>query len=151
MLLAAKFVFNQDFRRLLLSAPGLNHLPYEEFRRGLLCEASNKLIVAINQPAEIAADNSVSGVRWRQILREWQAENHLAGIILDLNGIVLWIMASGCEHLFEVSGTQHHGMAGSLHIRVIEAGLVVTHTSIFAADVKVEARHGVPQSYPVDG
>jgi hypothetical protein len=37
-------------------------------------------------------------------------------------------------------------MAGSLHIRVIEAGLVVARISIFAADMKVEARHGVSQS-----
>jgi hypothetical protein len=84
-------------------------------------------------------------VRWLQILGERQAENHLAGIIHDLTGAVLWIIASGCEHMVEVSGTLHHGTAGSLHIRVIEAEMVVTRPSILAADVKVEARHGVLQ------
>jgi hypothetical protein len=77
---------------------------------------------------------------------ERQAENYLAGIILNLNGIVPWIVAPGCEHMFEVLGSPRHCSPGRLHIRVIEAEIVVTHTSIFAADVKVEARHGVSQS-----
>jgi hypothetical protein len=77
---------------------------------------------------------------------ERQTENYLAGIILNLNGIVPWIVASGCEHMFEVLGSLRHCSPGRLHIRVIEAEIVVTHTSIFAADVKVEARHGVSQS-----
>ena len=76
---------------------------------------------------------------------ERQAENHLAGIILNLNGIVLWIVALGCEHMFEVSGTLHHGTAGGLDIRVLEAGLVVTRISIFAVGMKLETGHSVSQ------
>jgi hypothetical protein len=48
--------------------------------------------------------------------------------------------------MFEVLGSPRHCSPGRLHIRVIEAEIVVTHTSIFAADVKVEARHGVPRA-----
>ena len=66
VLLAHEFVFNQDLRRLVLGASGLNHLPDKQLSRQPLCEATNKLIIAINQPAEMAADEFVSGVRLRQ-------------------------------------------------------------------------------------
>jgi hypothetical protein len=83
--------------------------------------------------------------RGSQMFGERQAENDLAGIILNLNGIVPWIVASGCEHMPEVLGSPRHCSPGRLHIRVIEAEIVVTHPSIIAADMKVEARHGISQ------
>jgi hypothetical protein len=146
-LLAPKFVLNQDLRRLLLGASGLDHLPNKCLSQGSLCEASNKLIVAINQPTTIAAGNCVSrvGVRQRrpQDLGERQAENYLACIILDLYGIVPWILTSGYEYMFEVLGSAHHFAAGRLHIGEVEAKFVVAPTLAVATNVKKKARHAV--------
>src|SRR5829696_4822811 len=54
VLLAHEFVFNQDLRRLVLGASGLNYLPDQRLGQGPSCEASHKLVVAKNQPAEMA-------------------------------------------------------------------------------------------------
>src|SRR4051794_18879734 len=51
VLLAHEFVFNQDLRRLVPGASGLNHLPDQQLSGQPLCEAANKLIITINQPA----------------------------------------------------------------------------------------------------
>ena len=70
-------------------------------------------------------------------------QHDLACFILDLNGMVPWILAPGCEHTFKVLGKAQCFAASSLPTGEVDANIVTTPTVAVAANVKEKARHGV--------
>jgi hypothetical protein len=48
-------------------------------------------------------------------LGERQVQNDLARLIRDLDGMVPWILAPGCEHPFEISGSAQRFAVGRRH------------------------------------
>jgi hypothetical protein len=70
-------------------------------------------------------------------------QHDLSGLILDLNGMVPWILTLSCEYTDEISGGAQRMTAGRLHIGEVEAQFVTAPTVAVAADVKEKAQHGV--------
>jgi hypothetical protein len=66
----------------------------------------------------------------------------LACFILDLDGMVSWILAAGGEHADEIVGRTQGSAAGRLQIGEVKPELVIAPTTAVAADVNEEARHG---------
>lgn len=66
----------------------------------------------------------------------------LARFILDLDGMVPWILATGGEHPDEIVSRAQRLAADRLHIGEVEPELVITPTMAGAANVNEEARHG---------
>ena len=66
----------------------------------------------------------------------------LACLILDLDGMVSWILAAGGEHMNEIAGRAQRPAAGRLYIGEVEPELVIAPTMAVAADVNEETRHG---------
>ena len=69
-------------------------------------------------------------------------QHDLARFILDLDGMVPWILAAGGEHPDEIVGRAQGLAAGRLHIGEVEPELVIAPTMAGAANVNEEARHG---------
>ena len=78
-------------------------------------------------------------------LGERQVQHDLACFILDLDGMVLWILAPSCEGTFETLGSAQCFAASRLHTGEVEAKIVTAPTVAVAANVKEKARHGVFQ------
>ena len=66
----------------------------------------------------------------------------LTGFILNLDGMVPWILAVGGEHINETLGSAQGLAAGRLHIGEVEPECVIAPTMAVATDVNEEARHG---------
>ena len=75
-------------------------------------------------------------------LGEQHVPHDLACFILDLNGMVSWILAVGGEHINETLGSAQRSKAGRLHIGEVEPECVIAPTMAGAANVNEEARHG---------
>nr|WP_201860553.1 hypothetical protein [Microvirga soli] len=78
-------------------------------------------------------------------------QHNLASFILDFDGMVPWILASGREHADEILGRAQRSTAGRLYIGEVEPELVIAQTMVVAANVKEETRHDVCGSKSIDG
>jgi hypothetical protein len=75
-------------------------------------------------------------------LREWQAENQLAGAILNLNGIIPRVLPLSDELISEILGGADCFGAGGLHVWEVETMLVAAPIEMVEPNVKEETRHG---------
>ena len=87
----------------------------------------------------------------KEDLGERHAQHDLASLILDLDGMVPWILAAGGEHTDEILGRTQRLAAGRLHIGEVEPKLVIASTMAVAADVNEEARPGGRKGGSADG
>jgi hypothetical protein len=78
----------------------------------------------------------------KEDLGERHVPHDLACFILDLDGMVPWILAAGGEHINETLGRAQRSAAGRLHIGEVEPECVIAPTMAGAANVNEEARHG---------
>jgi hypothetical protein len=81
-------------------------------------------------------------------LGERQVQHNLACFILDLNGMVPWILASGSEHTDEILGGAQRFPTSSLCTGEVKAKFIIASTVAFAADVKEVTLHKATRLCP---
>ncbi len=68
-------------------------------------------------------------------------QNDVACFILDLKGVVPWILSPSGEDTFEILGSAQGFAASRLHTREVEAQIVTASRVAVAVNVKEKPRH----------